>query len=148
MMENEDTIYNWLEKKGVRLTSNREDILEILLEEGHKHLSAADIYDLLRNRNKSMGLATIYRTLDLLTKIGILAKRDFDSETSRYELVINQGTHHHLICKNCGKVIEIPDLLPDDIKKKLLKENGFLCLDYNIKFYGYCKECREKMINE
>jgi len=145
MVKNEETIYERIEKKGIRLTPQRKDIIRILIENNHKHLSASDIYDSLKEENKIMGLATVYRTLDLLTKMGMVMKRDFDSELSHYELVIDQVNHHHLICKNCGKVIEIPDILPKDIKNKLLEEKGFKCMTCSIKFYGYCKECREKM---
>ena len=101
MVKNEETIYERIEKKGIRLTPQRKDIIRILIENNHKHLSASDIYDSLKEENKIMGLATVYRTLDLLTKMGMVMKRDFDSELSHYELVIDQVNHHHLICKNC-----------------------------------------------
>ncbi len=147
MDEKEESICEEIEKKGIRLTPQRKDIIRILINDENKHLSASDIYDLLQDKNNTMGLATVYRTLDLLTKMGIVVKRDFDGETSRYELVINKVNHHHLICKKCGKVIEIPDFLPEDIKNKLLQKKGFKPVDYSIKFYGYCQECRKKLNN-
>lgn len=147
MTDEEESIYQQIEKKGIRLTSQRQDIIRLLINDENKHLSASDIYNLLQDKDSSMGLATVYRTLDLLTKMGIVVKRDFNDEISRYELVTNRISHHHLICKNCGKVIEIPDLLPENITRKILQKKGFKCVDYSIKFYGYCQECREKIDN-
>src|SRR6056297_679413 len=102
MTDEEESIYQQIEKKGIRLTSQRQDIIHLLINDENKHLSASDIYNLLQDKDSSMGLATVYRTLDLLTKMGILVKRDFNDEISRYELVTNRINHHHLICKNCG----------------------------------------------
>ena len=130
-----------IEKKGIRITPQRKDIIKIFIDNKQNHLSASDIYNILKKQNKSSGLATIYRTLDILEKANIVVKRDFDSNTSYYEFIYDQTKHNHLICKKCGKVIEIPDLLPDDIKDKILEEKGFKCLHYSTKFYGYCSEC-------
>lgn len=138
-------LINYIDKKGIRLTPQRKAVVKTLLENSNQHLSASDIYDFLKRKKKSLGLATIYRTLDLLENEGIVVKRDFDSETARYELVTNQEEHNHLICKRCGKVIEIPDQLPDNIKGFLLEKEEFHCLKYSVKFYGYCKDCYIKI---
>lgn len=143
MASKRKNIYSSIENKGIRITPQRKDIIQIFIENINNHLSASDIYNILNKKNKSTGLATIYRTLDLLEKAGIIVKRDFDSDTSYYEFIFDQSRHNHLICKKCGKVIEIPDLFPEDIEEKILKEKDFKCVHYTTKFYGYCAQCRK-----
>lgn len=143
MVKKKKDIIAAMQKKRITLTAQRENIIDILLKENH-HLAALEIYGELRREGKGIGLATIYRTLDLLERKGIVAKRDFDNETARYEIIIGKFEHNHLICKKCGKIIEIPDMMPENIEKVLLKENGFICINYSVKFYGYCEECRKK----
>lgn len=145
MKDKKEVVYNLLEKKDIRLTPQRDDILRVLLENKKKHLSAVDIYDLIKKKNKSMGMATVYRTLDLFEEKGIIIKRNFDSDFARYEFTFPEGyEHHHLICKNCGRVIEITDILPSDFKERILKEKGFQSENFSLKVYGYCEDCRQK----
>ncbi|HLV10076.1 MAG TPA: Fur family transcriptional regulator [Halanaerobiales bacterium] len=145
MMKDEiDRIFAHIKKKGIKLTPQREAVVIAFIKNKKEHMSALDIYDFLKGENKSLGLATIYRTLELLEKKRIVVRRDFDNGTARYEFVINRQKHNHLVCKKCGKVIEIPDLLPDNIEGILLEQEDFYCQTYSVKFYGYCKECYNK----
>lgn len=144
MINEKKDIIICIENRGIRLTHQRRAIINILIANKKQHLSAAELYDLLKKKDKSIGLATIYRTMELLEKEGIVIRRDFESDIARYEIVINQLEHNHLICKKCGKIIEIPDMLSDNVNEKLLNENNFRYLNHSIKFYGYCKECQDK----
>lgn len=143
MIGENKAINKLIKKKDIRLIPQRENILEVFIENKEKHLSASDIYSLMKEIDKSIGMSTIYRTLNLLEEKGIIAKRDFDNDFARYEFIYQKEgrVHHHLICKKCGKVIEIPDILPADFKEKLLKEKGFQCDDYYLKVFGYCDNC-------
>lgn len=142
MEKNKKDIFVDIQEKGISLTAQRKKIIDVLIKEDH-HLTAMKIYDLLRKEDNGIGLATIYRTLDLLEKKGIVVRRDFDSDTARYEIMCEELEHNHLICKKCGKIIEIPDVMPENIDKVLLKGNGFECISHSVKFYGYCNECRK-----
>lgn len=144
MGKTKNIIKNIEEKKDIRLTSQREEILRIFVESDKKHLSAEDIYLLLKAKNISISLTTIYRSLDLFVKNKIISQIDFGDDTARYEFIYKEEErkHHHLICKNCGKVIEISGLLPDDLENILLKEEGFQIVNHCLKIYGYCQECR------
>jgi Fur family transcriptional regulator, ferric uptake regulator len=134
-----------VEKTGIRLTPQREKILQLIIENNNKHLTVDDIYILARENGSSIGIATIYRTIDLLEEVGAIVKRDFGGDSAKYEFVFkDKDEHHHLICKKCGKVIEVSGLLSDDIEERLLKEKGFRCVEHCLKIYGYCSECREK----
>ena len=144
MGETKNLIKNIEEKKDIKLTPKREEILGIFIKNNKKHLSAEDIYLLLKNKNISIGLTTIYRTLDLFVKNKIISKRNFGDDSARYEFIYKEEErrHHHLICKNCGKVIEISGLLPDDLEDFLLKKEEFQMVNQCLKIYGYCQECR------
>ncbi|HWJ03848.1 MAG TPA: transcriptional repressor, partial [Verrucomicrobiae bacterium] len=96
-----------LHSRAYKLTPQRETILRAFVEHGEGHLSAEDVYNLVKQLNPDIGLATVYRTLDLLAELDILQKMDFGDGRSRYEFCSNEEHHHHhLICVRCHKVSE------------------------------------------
>ena len=131
---------------GCRLTLPRQRILEVL-SRSSKHLSAEEIYHRVHQVYPAIGLTTVYRTLELLVNTGILTKHEFGEGRARYEYMENsQKEHAHLICSNCGIVIDCSDI---DIEKfgldKILKEVS-THYDFEVKrkrlvFHGLCKEC-------
>ncbi len=128
-----------------KLTSQRRVVLEIFLENQGEHLSAEDVYDLLRDKGMDVGLATVYRSLELLAELGILQRMEFGDGCSRYELGDNDPLahqHHHLICLRCGKVREFPDDMLDDLEREISEKSGFKIDDHKVMFFGYCKECQ------
>ena len=139
----ENIINSLVEKTGMRLTSQRKLILKILIENSDQHLSANDIYLKAKEKDKSIGIATIYRNIDILDKINIIDKRNFGDDTAKYEFAWKEKEkHHHLICYDCKKIIEISGLLPEDLSDRLLGEKDFQFTDHNLKIYGYCSTCR------
>lgn len=146
----------WLSEKlaaeGLRNTEPRRIILDILGRTS-RHLSAEDIYFLVRGINPSIGFATVYRTLDLLDRMGIVQKFDFGEGRSRYELISNRDKdshHHHLVCTSCRKVIDYSNFAEEEkelIKKTeevLSRKHGFRIKSHIIHFYGICNECSDK----
>ncbi|WP_249323505.1 Fur family transcriptional regulator [Wansuia hejianensis] len=135
---------NILKSEGYKLTSQRKAILETMFEHHNEHLSCEDIFSLVSKENLDIGIATIYRSLQLFEKLNIVYKLNFDDGFSRYEL--NFGTeehhHHHLICLKCGKVLEVKLDLLESLEKEIEKDGNFKIEDHNVKFYGYCKECQ------
>ena len=132
-----------------KFTTQRRIILEAFLDGKQTHMSADDVFALVQEENPNIGLATVYRTLELFTFLGILKKLDFGDGRFRYEINDHKlsHSHYHLICLKCGKVIEFSYDSLDKIKNKIKKENGFTIVDYNLKFYGYCKDCEKEMHN-
>ncbi|ADL13302.1 Fur family transcriptional regulator [Acetohalobium arabaticum] len=127
----------------LHLTSQRKVILETLIENSDQHLSVDDIYSLIKEKNDFIGLATIYRNLDLLEELGVVVKRNFDDKSAKYEFIFGDKLkHHHLICESCGKVMEIENFLPDGLKEEVMETKEFQITDYSLQIYGYCKECR------
>ncbi|AEE91572.1 Ferric uptake regulation protein [Tepidanaerobacter acetatoxydans Re1] len=133
-----------LKEKECRLTPQRRATLDVLIENQSKHLSTEDIYELVKNKFPDVGLATIYRTLQLFDDFNIIKKLDFNDGCYRYELSEDQRhQHHHLICIKCGNVYEFDDDLLDELEGKIYKSNDFTVLDHMVKFFGYCKNCKE-----
>ena len=133
-----------LKNQGYKLTSQRKIILKALVDHKDEHLSCDDLFKIISEQNPDIGIATIYRTLQLFEELKIVYKLNFNDGFSRYEL--NLGTeehhHHHLICLKCGKVIEVKVDLLDSLEEEIEKNDNFTIVDHNVKFYGYCSECK------
>ena len=127
------------------MTPQRQIVLQIFLDHPGEHLSAEDVHGLLRDVKAEIGLATVYRSLELLSSLGILQKMEFGDGCSRYEVNTTDPKahhHHHLICTKCNKVIEFEDDLLDDLERDISNKSGFKILDHQVKFFGICKECQ------
>ncbi|GBF34476.1 ferric uptake regulation protein FUR [Desulfocucumis palustris] len=131
-----------------KLTSRREHILRVLLENKDKHLSAEEVYNLVKKRAPDVGLATVYRTLELFLLFDIIHSIDFGDGRKRYEFC-SSGTdghhHHHLICTRCGKIIEVNEDLLEDLETRVSKEHDFKIENHQLKIFGTCRECTEKI---
>ena len=101
--------------------------------------------DLAKKYKEDIGAATVYRTLSLFSRIGIVYEIDFDDGFSRYEIRknIDGHRHHHLICECCGTVIELKDDLLEKLEAKIEKTKGFVVKDHRVKIYGICEKCRK-----
>lgn len=135
-------ILNRLREKDYKLTPQRRLVVETLLEHSGRHLSAEDIYGIIKEQNPEIGLATVYRTLELLSELNVLLKLDFGDGRSRYEFSEEAHHHHHLICLNCGRVEEFAEDLLDRLEEEVERRSGFDVTDHQVKFYGRCRECR------
>lgn len=108
-----------LHSASYKLTPQREATVRVLLENEDDHLSAEDVYLLVKDKSPDIGLATVYRTLELLTELKVVDKINFGDGVSRYDLR-QEGAdhfHHHLICIECGTVDEIQEDLLGDVEK-------------------------------
>ena len=137
-----------LSASGYKTTPQREEILKIFVEHSEwHHMSAEDVYSILREKDSEIGLATVYRALDLLSELGILVRMDFGDGCARYELNTADPKvhhHHHLICLKCKKVIEFEEDLLDELEANIANKSGFQILNHEVKFFGYCSDCRAK----
>ncbi len=135
-----------LKIKGYKLTPQRRAVVNIVLNNKGNHLTAEEMYDLVKKECPEIGLATIYRTVQLLEDIGILCKINLDDGCNRYELLDNEEAHHHhhLICRQCGKVLEVEEDLLDSIEKNVESKYKFRIENHSVKFLGVCNECLEK----
>ncbi|WP_234121062.1 Fur family transcriptional regulator [Clostridium hydrogenum] len=142
-----EKLKNNLKDKGYKLTPQRRAVLDIIIGNEGKHLTAEELYDLVKVECPEIGLATVYRTVQLLEEIGVICTLDLNDGCNRYELVHDNENHqhHHLICTNCGKVTEVEGDLLDALEEKIEKHYNFLIKNHSVKFYGLCSECRKKL---
>jgi len=136
---------NYPAMKECKITRRREQIFRILAASRGRHLSAYDIYSELKKEDHLAGMATVYRTLELFTKAGIVRTVDMGDGCKRYELCfsggVDCGRHSHLVCMKCGSVIEMEVNISKIIKPQL-DEAGFEVNDIAMMITGYCKKCR------
>ena len=140
-----------LKEKGLKVTNQRLVVLEALETSSNQHLTAEQIFDLVKADNPEIGLATVYRTIQVLLELHLIDRVNFDDGSERYEIVRTGTTgarhhHHHLICINCGKVFEFEEDMLEGLETEIEKETGFRVIDHEVKLYGYCKECGGKLI--
>ncbi|TAL78840.1 MAG: ferric iron uptake transcriptional regulator [Burkholderiaceae bacterium] len=135
---------NELKNMGLKATFPRLKILDIFRKADHRHQSAEDIYRALINEDVDIGLATVYRVLTQFEQAGILVRSQFDGGKAVFEL--NDGDHHdHLICTNCGKVVEFTDHDIEKRQNKIAKDQGFVLESHTMMLYGICSDCHAKM---
>ena len=139
-------IRDLLKEKDFRLTPQREAILQILLENDDNHMTAEDIYGITRERNPEIGLATVYRALELFEGLGIVSRLDFGEGGRKYEFSADRQKHyhHHLLCLDCGNIIEFNEDLLEDLEQRIAMQSNFKIVDHSLRFFGYCEQCREK----
>ncbi len=141
-----DHLKKVLREHNFRITPQRQAILQVLYDCRGHHLETENIYELLvekGTKTKKIGLATVYRTMELFQNIGLVSRLSMENLPARYELVIHEKLrHHHLICLQCDQLQEIEERLTDDLKMQILKEKQFQVADQPMKIYGYCSKCQ------
>ena len=148
---NEEKVKDLLREKGLKVTSQRLMVLNILSAHGDEHLTVEEIYDLAKEESPEIGLATIYRTVQVLLELHVIEKVTFDDGFARYELNGEETgsghRHHHAICTQCGKVYSLETDLLDTLEKQVFESLGFEVTDHEVKLYGLCSACRRKAQN-
>lgn len=132
-----------------RMTAPREAILEFM-RRSSKHMSAKEIYASIQKKYPGIGLSTIYRTLDLLARMGFVTKLNLGDGHSRYEFKSNENGdhHHHLICTQCGRIINYREFEEEELtlvrmtEQKLSKKFAFDIQDHSIEYLGICDKCK------
>ena len=134
-----ESVFQNLRSKGLRVTPQREKILQIFMElPDGTHLSAEDLYKMLEGKNENISLATTYRTLKLLSQFGYLRELDFAEGHKHYEINKDKRPHHHIICLNCNKTIEFEDDLVNQVGHRIAAEKGLELVDIQFKIYAIC----------
>lgn len=132
---------NHLKVAGLKITTPRMRILDVLSNSGDRHLSAEDIYQQLSATDKDMSLATIYRVLAQFEAAGLVIRHNFETGYSVFEL--NHGKHHdHLVCMKCQKVIEFHDPIIEAQQEELTKRFEFEMKEHSLTIYGICRKCQ------
>ncbi len=132
----------YLREQGLPITQQREAVAQVVFS-SNGHLSVEEIEQRLRQGAERIGKATIYRTLDLLVTSKLVEEHDFGEGFKRYEHRLSrQPVHEHLICVECGTVIEFRSDEVARIEQRVLSDHGFEPTRHRLEIYGLCRECR------
>lgn len=143
-MKTERQIFDdFLVRKHLRETPQRSLILDEYLKR-EEHITAEELYDIVKKRDRTVGQATVYRVLKLLCEAGLAREVDFGDGTMRYERLYGRDHHDHLVCRTCGLTVEVCDPLIEELQQRLAAQHGFVLLDHEMYLYGQCEKCRGK----
>lgn len=142
-----------LREHGLKVTNQRLLLLDVLADCPGRHLTAEEIYEMVKEACPEIGLATVYRTMQLFLELHLIDRINLDDGYVRYEIGNLSGEetkhhHHHLICLNCGRVVSFEDDLLEELEEKITATTGFKIVDHEVKLYGYCVDCGGKLIEK
>jgi Fur family ferric uptake transcriptional regulator len=140
-----DAFTTYLRDHGLPVTAQRMAIADIMLR-SDRHLSADDVARALAQRESGIGLATVYRTIELLLKSGLLVERDFGEGFRRYEPARDIPHHEHLLCTVCGKVREFRDERLERMTTLVAEAHGYARQRHRLVIYGVCDDCQRGRI--
>ncbi len=143
MKSAKDAFSEYLNDKGIRLSEQREHIADIFLKT-EKHLTTADLYELVRKKHQNIGYSTVYRTLKLISGADLAEEVDFGDGVVRFEHKYGHKHHDHLICLECGSFIEAVKPEIEKLQEKLSREYDFTPTSHKLEIFGICKECKRK----
>lgn len=133
-----------MQRAGFKMTPQREALIHVLITKASARLSAEEIFMLLKQSHPDIGLATVYRTLEILTQLNIVNKELFEDGIGRYNLKKRESghLHHTLLCVKCGAIEEIEEDLLFPIERKIESDYSFKILDHQLTFQGVCQTCQ------
>lgn len=130
-----------LRKEGLKITPQRIAVLEeIVKDKGHRE--SEDIYMAIKTHKTHVSRATVYRALDILVQHGFARKLNLGDGRARYEPKIDSPHHDHMICNNCGKIIEFVNHEIEKIQEEIAKHHQFKLQQHIHQLFGICKECQ------
>ena len=139
MDERHEQRLNLLRASGNKITDARKTILNVL-EELNGHPTSTEILEAVRQRDENIGRASVFRTLELFSQLGILRPIYHEANGARYVLMPD-GHHHHVVCLNCHRTIEFEDCSLNELAQQLEKRLKVQLLGHLLEFYGYCENC-------
>lgn len=127
-------------ERGSPLTVQRRETLQVVLERDD-HPSADQVYESVRDRIPHLSRTTVYRVLDTLVGLGVIRRLHHPGAGVRYDGKVHR--HHHLVCRECHRVIDVESKRLDDLRLPPSQRHGFEIEDYTIHFLGVCETCRQ-----
>lgn len=131
---------SYLHKKGYHVTPQRMAVLDAIMRDENKHLSASEIHAFVQKQYPGLGIATVYRNLHILEQEGLVNKFDLLDNTGHYEMNLGNA-HSHLLCLSCGSISETEEDFVQHICDLLKQESNFSVQKRALVFYGYCNSC-------
>ena len=140
-MLTEKKVSSILRHGGYKLTPQRRAVLSAIAA-NHDHLTPGEIYERAREEHAGIGLVTIYRTLDVLTELGLICEVHSGGNCRSYLMRRPQEHHHHLICSGCGAVVDFTGCDLGELERSLAAKTGFEIESHLLEFLGRCRDCQ------
>jgi Fur family ferric uptake transcriptional regulator len=144
MTEEQEVFLQHIQKKGLKRTAQRDLILDMFLRT-EDHLSSEDLYRLVQKVDPDIGQTTVYRTLKLLTEAGLAREVRFGDGRAHYEHNYKHQHHDHMICSECGRIIEFFSAELEAIQDAMAAKHRFQVTQHLLRIIGICAECRRAM---
>lgn len=137
----EELLARFMADHGLKSTRQRTLIVETFFgSEGH--LSVEELWDKVRGADARVSVATVYRTMKLLSDSGLAHARNFGDGQTRYEAAVGRHHHDHLICTNCGTIVEFENDRIEAMQDAVARRHGFKVTSHKMELYGLCKDCQ------
>jgi Fur family ferric uptake transcriptional regulator len=127
-------------RRGVRWTSQRQAILEILAA-SEEHITADELHRQVVAHDRTVSAATVYRTVNLLVELGVVSKGDFGASSASFEWKLTKRHHDHLVCMACGTITEFQNGRIEKLQDEIAKEHGFALSHHRLDLFGLCPAC-------
>jgi Fur family transcriptional regulator, ferric uptake regulator len=139
--EEQEVFLEHIQKKGLKRTAQRDLILEVFLRT-EEHLSSEDLYRLVKKEDPTVGQTTVYRTLKLLSEAGLAREVRFGDNRTHYEHNYKHQHHDHMICSECGRIIEFYSAELEALQDAMAAKHRFEVTQHLLRIIGICVECR------
>ncbi len=136
-----DKLEEYISENNLKITKQRRTVLKIFLE-CKNHVSIEELYNIVLKTEPRIGLATVYRTLALLTKSGLALEMDFGDGQKRYESSHRSVHHDHMVCTECGKILEFNHPLIEKHQDEVAKTMNFKIISHKLDLFGLCQDCK------
>jgi Fur family transcriptional regulator, ferric uptake regulator len=133
----------FIKDKRLRHSKPRDFIIKTFLSL-ERHMTVDELWGEVKKRYPSIGFATIYRTMKLLSESGLCREIRFEDGATRYEHLYGHDHHDHLICTRCGRLVEVVEPGIEKLQDRLMKRHGFVPQSHRMNLYGICKECQKR----
>jgi Fur family transcriptional regulator, ferric uptake regulator len=140
--EEKELFLNYVQKFGLRRTAQRDLILEVFLRT-QEHLSSEDLYDLVKKQDPTVGQTTVYRTLKLLSEAGLAREVRLGDGRTHYEHHYNREHHDHMICTECGRVVEFFSEELEAMQNEIAAKYNFVLTQHSLRLLGLCEDCQK-----
>jgi len=142
MTSNEhEVLEEYIARHHLKSTNQRRVVLDAFLKT-EDHISAEDLYKLVSEQDPKIGLATVYRTLALFTQSGLATELDFGDGQKRYEHKYMHSHHDHMICTECGKIIEFNHPMIEKLQIEIAAKHSFKMTSHKLDLFGICGQCK------
>ncbi|MBI1953535.1 MAG: transcriptional repressor [Candidatus Omnitrophica bacterium] len=137
------TFQEHLGRQGLKLTRQREEILRVLMS-AERHLGTEDLFALLKKQDPTIGRATVFRTVRLLQECGLVAEVGSSNGPSKFELKADRPHHDHMICVECGRILEFQSPAMEHFQDGAVRRHGFTALWHRHEIFGRCRSCLKR----